>query len=213
MPKTKSAKTSKPAEQKSDVLTAEQAATQDGLPETFIRKPGQKAKPLSPEGQKRAEAAAAASPPSVEAKQDSMREALRTAKAEQKAVKATARKAKAQAAAEGKLTAMPLEGKAAEKLIKKMRKQKPEPVVTMQVEAVEAKPARKAKGNAKPAGSKGSKVALIGTLLARKQGCTRADVLQATGWPAVSMQQQAKALGVKLKVQKLPGEVSRYYAA
>jgi hypothetical protein len=58
----------------------------------------------------------------------------------------------------------------------------------------------------------GSKTALIAGLLTRKQGCTTADVLKATGWPAVSMPQQAKAVGVGLRKEK-DGKVSRYWAA
>lgn len=70
-----------------------------------------------------------------------------------------------------------------------------------------AKPASKAKGDGK------TKLAAIGDLLNRKSGCTRKDVLAATGWPSVSMQQQAKALGVKLRMEKKPGENTRYFAA
>ncbi len=58
----------------------------------------------------------------------------------------------------------------------------------------------------------GSKLEIIGGLLARAKGCTRADVLAATDWPAVSMQQQATALGVKLRTEK-EGRGMRYWAA
>jgi hypothetical protein len=66
---------------------------------------------------------------------------------------------------------------------------------------------------AKPASEprKGSKTELIGELLRRKKGCTTADVLKATGWPAVSMPQQAKAVGVGLRKEK-NGKVTRYWA-
>lgn len=64
----------------------------------------------------------------------------------------------------------------------------------------------------KPADKPRSKVDLIADLLKRKNGCTTADVLAVTGWPAVSMPQQAKAAGLKLKKEK-DGNVTRYYAA
>lgn len=55
-----------------------------------------------------------------------------------------------------------------------------------------------------------SKAALIGQLLLRKEGCTTADVLKATGWPSVSMPAQAKMVGLKLRKEK-EGKVTRYY--
>ena len=57
----------------------------------------------------------------------------------------------------------------------------------------------------------GSKLEIIVGLLKRKEGCTTADVLAACHWPAVSMPQQAKAAGLKLRKQK-DGKVSRYFA-
>jgi hypothetical protein len=42
----------------------------------------------------------------------------------------------------------------------------------------------------------------IVALMRRPKGVTRAEVLELTKWPSVSMQQQAKAAGVKLKVDK-----------
>lgn len=75
-------------------------------------------------------------------------------------------------------------------------------------------PGPKAAKAEKPAGEprKGSKAAIIGDLLKRKEGCTTADVLTATGWPAVSMPQQAKMLGVELRKEK-QGTTTRYWAA
>lgn len=73
--------------------------------------------------------------------------------------------------------------------------------------ATKATPEEKPTSEAK----KGSKTALIGELLQRKEGCTAADVLKATGWPAVSMPQQAKALGIGLRKKK-DGKVTRYWA-
>ena len=58
----------------------------------------------------------------------------------------------------------------------------------------------------------GSKLELIVGLLKRPDGCTTADVLKATGWPAVSMPQQARSAGLTLKKEKVDG-VTRYSAA
>lgn len=85
----------------------------------------------------------------------------------------------------------------------------------------EAKPAKAKKENkvktAKTAAADGirpgTKLALVVDLLKRPEGCTTKDVLNATGWPAVSMPQQAKAAGIKLKKEKKEGDVTRYYAA
>lgn len=57
----------------------------------------------------------------------------------------------------------------------------------------------------------GSKLEIIVGLLTRKEGCTAADVMSATDWPSVSMPQQAKAAGLKLKKVK-DGRVTRYRA-
>lgn len=73
----------------------------------------------------------------------------------------------------------------------------------------------------KPAASKpakstgvrpGSKLETIVGLLRRKEGCTTADVLKVTDWPAVSMPQQAKAAGLTLRKEK-DGKTTRYWAA
>lgn len=58
----------------------------------------------------------------------------------------------------------------------------------------------------------GSKLETIVGLLKRPQGCTTKEVLAATGWPAVSMPQQAKAAGLSLTKEKVDG-VTRYKAA
>ena len=63
----------------------------------------------------------------------------------------------------------------------------------------------------KRAGGKGqTKTALVGQLLLRKEGCTTADILAATGWPAVSVPAQAKAVGLGLRKEK-DGKVTRYF--
>lgn len=58
----------------------------------------------------------------------------------------------------------------------------------------------------------GSKLEKIAKLLTRKEGCTAVDILHATGWPAVSVRQQARALRIKLRTEK-QGRVFRYWAA
>lgn len=58
----------------------------------------------------------------------------------------------------------------------------------------------------------GSKLEIVVNLLKRKEGCTAAEVLTATEWPAVSMPQQARAAGLMLRKEK-DGKVTRYYAA
>lgn len=58
----------------------------------------------------------------------------------------------------------------------------------------------------------GTKLELIVGLLKRKEGCTAADILKATLWPAVSVPQQARAAGLKLRTEK-DGRALRYWAA
>ena len=57
----------------------------------------------------------------------------------------------------------------------------------------------------------GSKLELIVGLLTRKEGCTTQDALDATGWPTLSFNQQAKAAGIKLRKVK-EGRITRYFA-
>jgi hypothetical protein len=45
----------------------------------------------------------------------------------------------------------------------------------------------------------GSKTEKIYKLLTRKSGCTRAEVLEATQWPAISIQKISETLGLKLR--------------
>jgi hypothetical protein len=47
---------------------------------------------------------------------------------------------------------------------------------------------------------KGSLASKVAGMLQRPKGCTRKEVLAATGWKAVSMQQMAAQAGVKLKI-------------
>jgi Protein of unknown function (DUF3489) len=71
--------------------------------------------------------------------------------------------------------------------------------------AAKAKPVPAASGAAKDGVRPGSKLALIVGLLRRPKGCTTKQVLEATGWPAVSMPQQAKAAGLTLQKEKVDG--------
>lgn len=49
---------------------------------------------------------------------------------------------------------------------------------------------------------KKAKSELIAALIRRTNGCTREEVLKLTGWASVSMQAQAKAAGIKLRIDK-----------
>lgn len=69
------------------------------------------------------------------------------------------------------------------------------------------KVAKKANGTKRD----GGKTAAVAKLLQRANGCTRKEVLEATGWKAVSMQQMAKNLGLKLTQSKEKGEVTHYF--
>jgi hypothetical protein len=57
----------------------------------------------------------------------------------------------------------------------------------------------------------GSKTALAGAMLTRQGGCTRQEILAATGWPTVSVQQVARSCGIALRQQREGREV-RYFA-
>ena len=67
----------------------------------------------------------------------------------------------------------------------------------------------KAKTNGHSAGPRGEKTKEIARLLQRKTGCTAAEVLEATGWPSVSMPAMAKACGLKLRKEKVKGSGER----
>jgi hypothetical protein len=57
----------------------------------------------------------------------------------------------------------------------------------------------------------GSKLEIIVNLLRRPQGCTTAEALAATQWPAISFPQQARAAGLNLRKVK-EGRITRYFA-
>lgn len=54
---------------------------------------------------------------------------------------------------------------------------------------------------------------VVAELLTRNEGCTAADILAATGWPSVSVPQQARSSGLTLRTQKMPGQPTRYWAS
>ena len=57
---------------------------------------------------------------------------------------------------------------------------------------------------------RGSKREIIAALLLREEGCTTRDILDATGWPSVTVPGQAKSLGIKLRQVK-QGRTTTYY--
>lgn len=71
------------------------------------------------------------------------------------------------------------------------------------------KPRAKVEREARPAGSK-TKREIAADLLTRAEGCTAREILDATGWPAVSVPQIAKASGLTLRQEK-DGRTTRYY--
>lgn len=75
------------------------------------------------------------------------------------------------------------------------------------------KVAAKKTATKKSTGPRGEKTLKVKSLLERKNGCTRADILEATGWPSVSVQAMAKATGLKLRKTKEKGEATRYYGS
>lgn len=76
-------------------------------------------------------------------------------------------------------------------------------------ETPKAKGAEKTRGKREPGAP--NKNALVAALLVRAEGCTNADILAATGWPTVSVPQQAKIAKLNLRKEKLKGEPTRYW--
>lgn len=114
-----------------------------------------------------------------------------------------------------KLGMSPLEMKKAGAKLKSETKAKGKAKVAKSKKAVSAAPKKaKAVGAARKPGElrPGSKTAQIAEMLTRAKGCTTAEVLAATGWPSVSMPQQAKVAGLKLRKEK-DGKISRYYGS
>ena len=67
----------------------------------------------------------------------------------------------------------------------------------------------KPKAEKKPKGD--SKTGIVAKLLQRANGCTSAEILSATGWPAVSVPAICKAAGLKLTKEKVKGSPTRYW--
>ena len=91
-------------------------------------------------------------------------------------------------------------------------KGKPKPAKPEKKKPAPKKPAKAVKAPAKP-GKAGSKVQIVADLLRRPEGATRDDILKATGWPSVSVPQQAAAAKLTLRKEKNPGEPTRYFGA
>ena len=72
--------------------------------------------------------------------------------------------------------------------------------------------APKPKAKAKPKTNGKSKTQAVVALLMRKGGCTRKDILAATGWPSVSVDAVAKSAKLKL-TRKADGKILRYWGA
>lgn len=90
----------------------------------------------------------------------------------------------------------------------------PAPAQPEETDMVKKKPRPKVRKKDAPVAEQkvirpGSKLETVAKLLTRANGCTTKDVLDATGWPTVSMPQQAKAAGLVLKTEK-DGRVTRY---
>jgi len=163
------------------------------------------------------------------AKDAAIRAKQKEAKRERDKARRAAKK-EAQAAIDaGKATAMPLTGKDALKAIAAAGKPAPakapqKPKAPPKAKAPQkpkgapkAKAPQKAKAPAKkPTTSRANgktKTAIVGELLRRKSGCTMAEVLAATGWPTCTIPGKAKALGLKLRIEKRQGEVKRYFGS
>lgn len=57
----------------------------------------------------------------------------------------------------------------------------------------------------------GSKAHLVGQLMLRAEGVTSAEAIAATGWPSISLPQQAAACGLTFTTERM-GRTVRYYA-
>ncbi len=76
--------------------------------------------------------------------------------------------------------------------------------------ATNGRAAKSARKSAAGAVRAGSKLEIISQLLTRKEGCTTAEVLKATGWRQVSIPPSAARAGLKLRKEK-DGSVTRYF--
>jgi hypothetical protein len=73
--------------------------------------------------------------------------------------------------------------------------------------------AKKRGGGAKKPADGKSKTAIVAGLLKRSGGCTTADILEATGWPSVSVPAMAKAAGLRLRKEKVKGSPTQYFGS
>lgn len=76
--------------------------------------------------------------------------------------------------------------------------------------AGKAKPIRKSNAGKRPSNGE-SKRAICAGLLTRDGGCTGKELLEATGWPTISVPATAKALGLKLRIEKNKGQPAQYF--
>lgn len=51
----------------------------------------------------------------------------------------------------------------------------------------------------------------VATLLMRAEGCTYAEAVAVTGWPAISIPWHAKNNGLRLTIKKHPKQPKRYF--
>lgn len=90
----------------------------------------------------------------------------------------------------GETQKWPETGKAAARVINAARREKKPQASAPRPQASAPKPEAKAAQG---------KTAMIANMLRRKRGVTRAEILEVTGWKAVSVQQAAKAAGLTLQ--------------
>lgn len=79
-----------------------------------------------------------------------------------------------------------------------------------QLEACMQERSRRRRGAPRKRTEGPTKRQLVEQLLLRPEGTTTREILDATGWPAVSVPQQAKASGLALRLEK-NGKVTRYF--
>lgn len=184
----------------------------EGIP-TFLQI--QNRKPLSAEDQKRVDQVMAGNAPKPDKKKAAAEERERKAAEKAKAKTKRAVKKQRKAAKEsGAASRLPLSGKDAAKAIKRERRKKPEAAPKKASKKTAAKSRPKVPGRAEraPEVRPGTKLAIVAGLLTSKAGCTAKEVLAATGWPAVSMPQQAKSAGLVLRKEK-QGKETRYWGS
>lgn len=92
------------------------------------------------------------------------------------------------------------------------KKKAPSKAKTKKTKAAKPRAGKKAAAPKAAEVRAGSKLETIVALLTRPEGCLVSEVLKATGWPTVSMPQQAKAANLNLRKEK-DGKVSRYFGA